>query len=482
MIPRHRTALERAEYSRPIRLGLADEIITAETTVLDYGCGRGSDVARLRAIGIQCEGWDPQHAPHGKLAACDVVNLGYVVNVIEDPEERCETLRAAWALTGRVLIVTARLTFEALGQKLDPFADGHLTTRGTFQKFYDHGELRDWLTEVLEARPVAGAPGTYYVFRSDADREYFLAKRQRRVSPTLRATRPETLCDTHRSLFDAVIPFFSARGRLPSVAEVPEAAELYRCVSRIETILSAMRHAVGADAFDRAVHGRREDLLVYLALSKFGRRPTLRKLPVDVQLDVLSFFPSYVIACRTADDLLLSVGKRTELDKAFKQASLGKCTGNALYVHVSCVSQLPMLLRLYEGCARACVGACEGATLVKLHRMRTRVSYLAYPEFDSNPHPSLESSVVVDLEHQSCHYLDYSDRTDPPVLHRKELFVAADYPGRDLFAALTRSEEKHKLLDEPSSIGTLKGWNSALARQSVELRGHRLVRRERIGL
>ena len=36
-----------------------------------------------------------------------MVNLGYVVNVIEDPSERAEALRLAWKLTRQVLVVAA---------------------------------------------------------------------------------------------------------------------------------------------------------------------------------------------------------------------------------------------------------------------------------------------------------------------------------------------------------------------------------------
>ena len=164
-------------------------------TVLDYGCGRGSDVAGLRQDGFSCSGWDPQYAPDTSLESADVVNLGYVVNVIESDAERRDALTRAWSLTSRVLIVTTRLKFEELGQALQPFADGYLTTRGTLQKFYDHSQLRQWIIETLETDPVAAAPGVFYVFRDDAAREWFLANRQRRPTSALRPTSAERLFD-----------------------------------------------------------------------------------------------------------------------------------------------------------------------------------------------------------------------------------------------------------------------------------------------
>jgi hypothetical protein len=48
-IARHRTAIGRPELSRPLRLALQDGLLTAETSVFDYGCGRGDDLQRLRS-------------------------------------------------------------------------------------------------------------------------------------------------------------------------------------------------------------------------------------------------------------------------------------------------------------------------------------------------------------------------------------------------------------------------------------------------
>jgi len=46
-VERHRTAIERTDLSKPVRLGLEDGLFPAGTTFFDYGCGRGGDVARM---------------------------------------------------------------------------------------------------------------------------------------------------------------------------------------------------------------------------------------------------------------------------------------------------------------------------------------------------------------------------------------------------------------------------------------------------
>lgn len=475
-IPRHRTALTRGVLSKPIRYAIHDAIIAPGATVLDYGCGRGSDVARLRALGYDCFGWDPHLAPDGPLRVSHVVNLGYVVNVIESQAERVDALTKAWALTAGVLIVTARLKFDVVGQELIPFEDGYLTTRGTFQKFFDHSELQHWVTSTLGAPVVAAGPGRFYVFRDPTAREAFLATRQRRPATTLRPARSEVLFDQYRALFEAVLPFVGARGRLPSVKECPSAAALYEAVPRLDTILAVVSRSVGEQLFEQVVTERKQDLLVYLALSRFERRPSLQQLSSDLQLDIRSFFPSYREACAHADSLLFQVGQHRQREESFTQAKVGKLTGNSLYVHASAVPHLPVLLRLYEGCARGYIGTVEGTTVVKLHRHEPRVSYLSYPRFDREPHPCLIGSLIIDLKRLSVRYLDYSDREDPPVLHRKELFVAVDYPRRQMFANLTKSEESHGLLSQSTPIGTKRAWEAVMRSQGYGLRGHRLVK------
>jgi len=54
--------------------------------------------------------------------------------------------------------------------------------------------------------------------------------------------------------------------------------------------------------------------------------------------------------------------------------------------------------------------------------------------------------------------------------------VTEDYPLHSKFARLSQQEEKWGLLDNPSTIGTKRGWQERLKEKSAELRGHRLVR------
>jgi hypothetical protein len=73
-------------------------------------------------------------------------------------------------------------------------------------------------------------------------------------------------------------------------------------------------------------------------------------------------------------------------------------------------------------------------------------------------------------------FYDYHQSANPPVLHRKEMFLAASHPLFAKFARLTRQEERHGLLDDAATIGTRAGWQRRLAEAGFRLAGHRLLR------
>ena len=119
----------------------------------------------------------------------------------------------------------------------------------------------------------------------------------------------------------------------------------------------------------------------------------------------------------------------------------------------------------------------EGANIIKIYRRSGKLSYLVYPEFDDDPHPALLRSIRVNLRSRQIDSTDYTGSANPPVLHRKETFLAPDHPLYAKFARLTAQEEKHGLLDEPSGIGTRDGWAKRLAERGFVLKGHKLVRK-----
>ncbi len=229
-------------------------------------------------------------------------------------------------------------------------------------------------------------------------------------------------------------------------------------------------------SWERAALVRQRDLLVYLALGGFRRRPVFGALPGELRSDIKAFFGSYAEATRLGTEVLFAAGQMKAVSQECADAPVGKLTADSLYVHVSALADLPVLLRVYEGCARTLLGDVPGATLVKLRRDKPKVSYLCYPEFDDEAHPAIQETFIADLKALRVHHIDYRARANPPVLHRKECFVAEGHELRTKFLSLTKAEERAGLLDDPASIGTRDAWRRRLAEAGVEVRGHRLMK------
>ena len=473
---RQKTAIARTDYSRPVRLALVDGLIGPQTTVFDFGCGRGDDVRHLGLRGVQAAGWDPACRAEKEPASAEVVNLGYVVNVIEDTEERTQCLVRAWSFAERALIVSARLISETPElASVAPYGDGFVTSISTFQKFYEQAELKEWIEGHLSEPAVAAGPGVFYVFRDNADRIAFIASRyQRRSRHHLPSV--ESTIEDHKELLCPLIEFFEERGRGPAEDELPGGHEIRERFGSLHRALRLVQRAHDAKSWEKVVTARGEDLLIFLALSRFDGRPRFGQLPLTVRRDIRAIFSSYRTACEEADVALLAVGDMDRVSKAAKASVVGKLTPSAIYVHESALESLPPLLRLYEGCARSYIGHVDDGNVIKLHTSEPRVSYLSYPEFDSDPHPTLAEGLTVHLQTFRVREREYRGFKNPPILHRKETFVTPDYPLRAKFSRLTQQEEAKRLYEEPSHIGTRRGWEEVLARKGLTLRGHRLVR------
>lgn len=475
VVDRHKTAMSRQELSRPMRLALADGIIDPDDTILDYGCGLGGDVRRLRGLGYSATGWDPVHAAATRMSASNVVNLGYVVNVIEDPVERAAALRAAWSLTEDVLVVSGRLTDERSQLRTaQDHADGVLTSLNTFQKFFLQSELREWIRQELDLSPIAAAPGVFYVFRKSERQTRFAAARFRtRISYNQRPSRSDRLA-AHPEFTRIVMEGLNVHGREISAEDLPDGAAIADVLGGMRSAVRILVEQMGPERWDSIRRTRRNDLLVYLALGRFEGRTAFRSMPPTLQRDLRAHFGGYGQAMQRADEALLETGRQDTIEGAIAEAQCGKLLPAAFYVHASALSAMPVPLRLYEGCARALAGTVDGANLVKLSRRERKVSYLAYPDFERNAHPELRHSTRVDLQTFDVRTRRYDEGGNPPVLHRKETFVLPDDPNRLRYARLTAAEDKAGLLADGATIGTRGGWLEALEAAGLTLRGHTL--------
>ena len=235
-IERHKTAMTRYDLSKPVKTLLEYGMLKAGATFFDYGCGQGSDVRGLQALGHAAEGWDPVHRPEVPRREADIVNLGYVLNVIEDPAERLEALVDAYLHTRRLLVVSALINETVAIERATQYGDGIVTRRNTFQKFFEQSELQQYLEDALDTTAVPVALGVFYVFRDPAEQQDFLSARSRRaidwtqISARLGLGGPRTLWqalyDAHRELLDGFGKVALTLGRFPAQTEFDRLPEL----------------------------------------------------------------------------------------------------------------------------------------------------------------------------------------------------------------------------------------------------------------
>jgi DNA phosphorothioation-associated putative methyltransferase len=470
-IHRHRTAIRRYTHSRPIATALTHGLIGPGISVFDYGCGRGEDVQLLQRSGIDAEGWDPFHRPDASQQNADVVNLGYVLNVIEDLGERQETLRRAFDLAKRLLVVSVRVD-----QSLDraqSYADGVLTTVGSFQKLYSQAEFRDYLEAVLGVRPMMAALGIAYVFKDPEFESSYLARRVFAPSrPSVDALGQFSADPIAKQLVNRTIEL----GRFPlpvEFSEFPKLEERFGPAARLERLVRA---TLDADTLAAAQSKRREDILTYLAMVRLRglRTPPLRRLPAETQADVKALWPSYSDAIEEGDRFLFSIGQPDVVRRACASSSLGKKLPTDLYIHTTAEDSLPALLRVLIFAAKQIVGDVE-YNVVKIASDGRKISFLQYSDFDRDPHPALVHGVRVYLPTAAYSLRDFRDSENPPILHRKDQLLETSHPKYSLFERLTRAEERHGLLGR-NDIGFRREWAAVLRQAGLTLVGHSLRR------
>ena len=153
----HLAAPYRHRLSATADIVLKTGLLSPQQTHLDYGCGRGDDVERLRQLGLNSIGYDPYYFPDAVTSA-DVVTMSYVINVIQDPAERKFALLNAWRLAKKHLIVSANVRGSGIHA-------GEITSLGTFTKYYNHIELKAYIESTLGYEAIKLAKDKFVVHR-----------------------------------------------------------------------------------------------------------------------------------------------------------------------------------------------------------------------------------------------------------------------------------------------------------------------------
>lgn len=137
---------------------------------------------------------------------------------------------------------------------------------------------------------------------------------------------------------------------------------------------------------------------------------------------------------------------------------VGKSVRGAVYVHRSALHLLDGSKQVAVFRAQALYDGDWNVARIEAHR----IGLLLYRDFDRDPFPALARSWVLAEGSDVPAEIDYSHRINPPILHRKELLVADDYPLRAEWAKLTSSLVAASAFVDAHRIGTRRQWASRL--------------------
>jgi DNA phosphorothioation-associated putative methyltransferase len=526
---RQRTALSRSGFSAPIQTLARHGLLAPGRTLFDYGCGRGDDVRGLRENGFTAAGWDPYYAPDQPVHGADLVNLGFVINVIEDFDERLEALTRAWSLAGTLLVVSVMLANQN-----DPrgarFRDGVMTRRGTFQKYFTQGELAAFVGQVLDVEPIPVAPGIVYAFRDQDAEQRFLLERSRgtrtrlRAPSTLNRERPprarrdskrdraEATYQAHQAALERLWSLRLDLGRTPDKAEVADELALtaaFGSLNKALRFIEARKEAdLGGEALDHLLaaveQARQDDLTVYFALDQFARRKPYQHLEPGLRRDIKAFFGDYAAARAAGLALLMQIADTAAIGQACREAAehglgwletasdeddaetaaedVGAPGAVSLQLDARLVERLPPLLRVYVGAAAAAYGDYRHADLIKIHIGSGKLTLMRFDDFDGRPLPRLLERVKIKLREQDVDYFAYAKGTEfePPFLYRKSRFINEEdpaYPDQLAFEAALEGLGLFDLAGYGPPPAVLIG---TLARQRWEIAGWELRRSQRM--
>jgi len=435
-VERHKTAIDRNQLSQPMQALARHNYLNGEYSVFDYGCGKGDDVRELEAHGIDVTGWDPMHRREGKISKKDIVNLGFVLNVIEDQQERSATLLNAWKNANKILVIAVMVAGESVINQFTSYKDGIITSRNTFQKYYSQGEIRYYIESILNETAIATGQGIFIVFKDKLEEQTFLSERQhikrdwKQKTQRQIALKPKTI---KKDIIEKNIELFTdywdttlELGRLPANNEFEFSEQIRRICGSHNKAHDALLKHFGSAVFEESNEKRKEDLMVYFALGLFEKRKAQNKMPESLKRDIKAFFPSYQHALDQARETLFSVGDPLTINEACKAAhkvlDCGYLEDSHSYTfHKKYLGELPAILRIYIGCATQLYGDIDEFQLIKAHIRSGKVSLMRYDDWEKDE-PLLLERIKIKLRELDIDFFDYGEKFDPAALNNKYVY------------------------------------------------------------
>ncbi|AJR09775.1 DNA phosphorothioation-associated putative methyltransferase [Photobacterium gaetbulicola] len=457
-IDRHKTALVRQELSAPMKTLVKHGYLEGSYSIFDYGCGRGDDLRELVTHGLDASGWDPNFQPDNDKIISDIVNLGFVLNVIEDQDERLDALLDAWELTSKVLVVSVMLATESYIAQFKQYKDGVITSRNTFQKYYAQSEIKTYIERSLQEDAIAVAPGIFYIFKDKLEEQKYLHNRYKRHRKWQQLTSPQSLAEKDKAkllimqnqeLFNAFWNICLELGRIPVNDEFEQSERVRALVGSHKKVFGLLSDIFDTKDFKQAEKNRKEDLLLYFAMGLFEKRKPYTQQPESLKRDINALFGNHRAALNLAAELLFAIADteliNTHCVKAHSQLPASLLNeGHSLIFHRDYLNELPVLLRIYVGAGLQMYGELdEEIDLIKIHIHSGKLSLTSYDDFNSSL-PFLIERIKIKMIDQDIDFFDYTNKNKRPPLLNKHLFL--DTEAQDYSKQLSFDKRLSKIL------------------------------------
>ena len=485
-IDRHKTAIVRRGLSSPLKILFNKGYLNGDYSVFDYGCGLGDDLAELQANGIDASGWDPNFKPDADLYNADIVNLGFVLNVIEDVAERIEALHNAFDLADKVLVVSCMLASESKLSQMTQYKDGVITSRNTFQKYYFQSELQLFIEDTLEKSAISVGPGIFIIFKDELEEQKYLAsklKRHRQWTSLSKAAsksgRALLLIEQHHLLVEDFWNAVLAYGRIPAPDEFIGINKVNDTFGSAKKLFNLLIINEKKEQFEQAKTARRDDYLVYFALGLFSKRQPYKNMPEEKKRDIKALFISSNSGREEAKELLFKIA-----DNDLLQASAIESTqcfpsiynaGHSLLLQAKFINELPLILRIYVGAAAVMYGDWNEADVIKVHLTSGKVTFMVFDDFNNKPIPRIIERVKVKLAEQDIDYFDYmNEEKRPPLLNKSELMLDKDEKYEDQHRLDTKLIKLGVVKSKGEQYMSIREFNGKLSSFNKEIKGYRI--------
>ncbi|MCK6510989.1 DNA phosphorothioation-associated putative methyltransferase [Myxococcota bacterium] len=442
LVDRHKTAIKRSNLSRPMQLLEKFGLLKGEHAVFDYGCGQGDDLQVLALNGINAAGWDPVYQPLATKQPSDIVNLGFVLNVIENPQERKQALLDAYSLSQRLFVVSVMLGKNEETETQRRYRDGVLTSRNTFQKYYSQDEFRQYLSLHLEEEPIAAGPGIFFIFKDKLLEQDILLLKQRGHSQTSILRRPtqalpskrrDVLIHANKELLQDFWQHCVSFGRLPFEDEFAHSDILKKKFSSFRKAHQICSELYDPVEFEEGTELRKSDLLVFSAINLILRRKPYKTLSQRAQRDVKAFFSTTKELACEAEALLHSLADTSVLEEqcgeAYRTFQIGFLEEHKTYTFPrDLLELLEPVLRIYVGCAAYRYGDLEMIDLIKIHFHSRKVSFMRYDDFHTKAIPLLQERIKVNLRTLETDIFTHGELFPPSPLYHRSMYLTPEHP------------------------------------------------------